>query len=507
MNETAQSVSSTSPSEARSHGGAATSDMREASFSRSLRNILWMSSSGLVTRVLNLARGIILARLLTPFDFGVYGLAGSIVGIKERIADIGAGTFLVYRPKEISEHADTTFWVNVVLSSAMLALLAAVAPLLARFYRQPLLMPVLVLMGLAAWARINASIHQSLLRTKSRFRALAIIDNCSSAAWLVIAVVLAWKGFGVWALVTSAVVANVILATLLIATQGWRPRWHLSRHSLRQLGGFSFWFLGQGLAWYLFTNVDNLLIGRFLGMALLGIYALAFNYALLPVTVVGNAIGNVAFAELPKVYDRPEVFWSTYVDFSRVSALLGSGVAFAALVAAPTVFPLIFGHKWDASIMPFQVLSVYAAVRCLWLDPFLAWGKFRLSCLTGFASVVAAAVLIGLSTKFGLVGIACAMLILQMAFNVTALWVTARSWRPLFDTARATLPYLAGGVAASIAALAFRHFVLSGRIELSLANGALTIVLFLCLYGLLFRAGLSNVVRQLRNRQAPGVSG
>ena len=262
--KTIGSSSLPSPGDAATETGAA-----QEGFARSLRNVLWMSSSSVISRILNLARGVILARLLTPFDFGVYGLGVSIVGVKERLSDIGTGSFLVYRPKEIAEHADTTFWVNLALSSFLLTLLAAFAPFLARIYREPLLVPVLVLLGLGVWARLNASVHQSLLRTEGRFRALAVIDNCASAAWLAIAVLLAWKGFGVWALVASAVAANVILAAIYIATQGWRPRWKLSRNSLRLLGGFSFWFLGQGIAWYAATNLDNWLVGKYLGMGAL----------------------------------------------------------------------------------------------------------------------------------------------------------------------------------------------------------------------------------------------
>jgi O-antigen/teichoic acid export membrane protein len=470
-------------------------------FSQSLRNILWMSSGSVVTRVLNVARGIILARLLTPFDFGVYGLAGSVVGIKERVADIGAGVFLVYRPKELEEHAETTFWVNLGLSTVLLTLLVIAAPVLGRFYREPLVSPVLILLGLGVWARVNASIHQNLLRTQSRFRTLAIIDNVSSASWLVVAVVLAWKGFGVWALAVSALAANAITATLLFTTQGWKPHWRMSKTSLRLLGGFSFWFLGQGIAWYLVTNMDNLLIGRYLGMSLLGIYALAYNYALLPVSTVANAIGNVGFAELPKLYDRPEAFWAGYTDFSRVQALVACLIAFAAAVSAPDLIPLVFGGKWDAAIVPFQILSVYAAVRCLWLDPFLAKGNFRASSLTGFASVVVAAVLVGLGLRYGVAGVACAMLLVQLGFNVVSLRVTSGSWRRLRAVARVTLPYLAGGVAAALAAMEVRQLALAGRIEFRFVVALLTVGVFSGIYAILFRNDLRAVYRKMRERQ------
>jgi O-antigen/teichoic acid export membrane protein len=460
-----------------------------------------MSSSSVISRILNLARGVILARLLTPFDFGVYGLGVSIVGVKERLSDIGTGSFLVYRPKEIQEHADTTFWVNLALSSFLLALLASVAPLLGRIYREPLLVPVLVLLGLGVWARLNTSIHQSLLRTEARFRAVAVIDNCASAAWLAVAVLLAWKGFGVWALVASAVAANVIQAALYIATQGWRPQWKISRNSLRLLRGFSFWFLGQGIAWYAATNMDNWLVGKYLGMGALGIYAIAYNYSLLPVTLVGNAMGNVGFAEMPKLYDRPEQFWALYRDFSRVLALLGCFASFAAIVAAPDLIPLVLGAKWEPAVIPFQILSVYAAARCLWLDPFLARGNFRLSCLTGIAAVTIVSVSVGMGLRFGLVGVACAMLGTQVAYQVVSLLLVSRSWTRVVSTARISLPYLAGGVVAALVGMGIRHFAPSGGTGIKVATVLVALAAFTCVYGLLFRRDLKATSRLLREKQ------
>ncbi|HEV2388251.1 MAG TPA: oligosaccharide flippase family protein [Candidatus Acidoferrales bacterium] len=480
---------------------------QSAQLSRSLRNVLWLSTGSVLTRAMNLARGIVLARLLTPFDFGVYGLGGSIVGIKEKFADIGAGTFLVYRPRQVAEHTETAFWVNLGLSTSLLAILAALAPLLARLYREPLLSPVLVILALGIWARTNSSIHQSLLRTQSRFRAMAVIDYCGSGAWLAVAVLLAWKGFGVWALAVSATVANTAAAVLFVTTQGWRPRFRISKASFRLLGGFSFWYLGQGLAWFLVGNLDNLLVGRFLGMTLLGIYALAFNYALFPVTMIGNAIGSVAYAELPWLYDRPQAFWSAYREFSRVLALAGCGAAFAAVVAAPEIFPLVFGHKWDAAIVPFQILSVYAAMRCLWLDPFLAMGNFRLSSLMGVFAVAAAAAAIWFGMRFGLAGVACAMLAIQMGFDVAAVLVTMRSWRKLTDLARATTPYLAGAVLAALLALACRRLALAGGVELKIGIFALTLGVYGCIYGLLFRSDLARVLGHLLDRQVKGGEG
>jgi O-antigen/teichoic acid export membrane protein len=501
MNESAQSIPSTANSKPGSPAAAAEVNSPEAPFPRSLRNVLLMSSSSIVTRVLNLTRGIILARLLTPFDFGVYGLAGSIVGIKERIADIGAGSFLVYRPSELEQHAETTFWINLTLSSFLMVLLAVAAPFLSRIYHEPLLMPVLILLGLGVWARINGSIHQSRLRVSSRFRALAIIDNCSSATWLAIAVVLAWKGFGVWALVASAVSAGAVWTALLFVADGWRPRFRISGHSLRLLGGFSFWFLGQGIFWYAAANLDNWLIGRYLGMGLLGIYAIAYNYALLPITLVGNAMGNVGFAELPKLYGHPDRFWSSYREFSRVLALLGCFLSFAAIVAAPDLIPLVLGAKWEPSVVPFQILSLYAAAKCLWMDPFLSLGNFRLSCLTGVFAVIIVGGAIAFGLRFGLVGVAFAMLSTQVAYQVASLFLVSRSWRLVANMLRLSIPYLFGGALAASFGLGIWHFAPAGTPVTRLPIDLLALAAFAATYALLFRRDLGTTLRQLLDRR------
>lgn len=445
-----------------------------------------------------------MARLLTPFDFGVYGLGGSIVGVKERLADFGAGSFLLYRPKDFEQHIETTFWVNVVLSSVLLSLLAIAAPVLGKVYREPLLTPVLILLGLGVWARLNASVHQSLLRTEGRFRALALIDNCSSIAWLATAVALAWLGFGVWALVVSAVAANVILAILLIVTQGWRPRWRISKSSLYILGGFSLWYLCQGLAWYVVSNVDRLLIGRYLGMSLLGIYVLAYNYALLPVTTIGNSMGTVGYAELPKLRNQPEAFWPAYLDFSRLLALAGCLVAFAAAVAAPDLIPAVFGMKWAAAVVPFQVLSVYAAMHCLWMDPFGSTGEFQASSLVGLGTLAVAFTLVVLGLRYGLIGVAVAMLLTQAGSKLASLRWVSRSWGRVGEVARATTPYLAGGIVMALVALGVRAAMLNANMPPGFGMAAVTLAIFFGGYGLWFRRDMARMLNQLTERSEAG---
>jgi len=254
---------------------------------RVLHSAFWMLGSNVLGRALNLARGVILARLLVPDDFGLYGLAAVVIGFTAMFSDVGAGAFLVYSQENLKDHVDTAFWANLSIATVLASGILGAAPFVARFYHRPDLVPVLAVLAFSLWLQTAATVHRNLLRRELRFRSLAVIDGLISLAAFVIAVTLAWRGYGVWSFVLSALLSNAISAVLLFYAYDWIPRWRFSKRSFHALAPFSGWYVAQALAWYMTLNIDNLMVGKFLGIDALGIYGLAYNYALLPLSFIG----------------------------------------------------------------------------------------------------------------------------------------------------------------------------------------------------------------------------
>jgi O-antigen/teichoic acid export membrane protein len=471
--------------------------------SRVLRNSFWLLNSSLLVRALNLLRGIILARLLFPDDFGLFGLATAIIGFAAMFNDIGAGIFLIYRPHELEEHADTAFWTNLGISTALALGMAAAAPLVGRFYGRPDVVPVLLLMALSTWLQTASTVHRNLLRRDLRFRALAATDAAVNIAAFVVAVGFAWAGWGVWAFVFSSLFGNVINALLLGLAYRWRPRWRISRSSFMALAPFSGWYVGQAVAWYLVFNLDNLLVGKVLGIGALGIYGLAYNYALLPVTLVAGSLGGVVFPELARLLPVPSRFWPAYFQSSRLLSGAVCPIAAALAVSAPDLIPSLFGAKWNAAILPFQMIAVYGAVRCLWTDPFGALGRFDLSFWHGCITAAAGFVAIYFGTRYGTAGVAVAVLIVIGASHIATLYVATRSAARVWEGLRNAAPYLLAGAGAAVLGLGARYLCVrwvSGRKEL------LTLVTLGVIFGsyaLVFRRHLGDLWKVFLSRATP----
>jgi O-antigen/teichoic acid export membrane protein len=424
---------------------------------RVLHSTFWMLSSNVLGRALNLARGVILARLLVPDDFGLFGLAAVVIGFTAMFSDVGAGAFLVYSQEDLKDHVDTAFWVNLSIATVLASGILGAAPFVARFYHRPDLVPVLAVLAFSLWLQTAATVHRNLLRRELRFRSLAVIDGLISLAAFVIAVALAWRGYGVWSFVLSALLSNAISAVLLFYAYDWMPRWRFSKRSFHALAPFSGWYVAQALAWYMTLNIDNLMVGKFLGIDALGIYGLAYNYALLPLSFIGISFGNVVLAELPRLHSDPQRFWSAYFMSSKLMAGLVCPIAAALVIAAPDVFPILFGPKWTSAILPFQILAVYGAIRGLWMDPFGSWGKFRSSFWTGLTGLLLSGVGIYFALPYGKTGVALAVLFTVGATNMANLYVVSRSLEIWLRGVRNAAPYFLTAAAATAVAAGARY--------------------------------------------------
>lgn len=456
---------------------------RNGFFPRVLRGTFWMLNSNLFGRALNLARGIILARLLVPDNFGLFGLATVVIGFTTMFSDIGAGLFLVYSQDPVDEHVDTAFWANLGIATLLAICVLCAAPFVARFYGRRDLVPVLALLALSLWLQTATTVHRNLVRRSLRFLALALVDAAVSLTMFSVGVLLAWRAYGVWAFVFAALLGNIVSACLLFCTYAWIPRWRFSSVSLRALAPFSGWFVAQAVAWYLVFNIDNLMVGKFLGIDALGIYGLAYNYSLLPISFIGISLGNVVFAELPRLYSDPPQFWSAFFTSSRLLAALVCPIAAALLVGAPDIFPLLFGPKWQSAIVPFQVLAVYGAIRGLWMDPFSSLGKFRQSCWLGVCTLLLSGLGIYAALPYGSTGVAVAVLITVGSFHLASLLVASRSIRIWVQGLRNSAPYFSAAFGAAIVAFLVRHefaSIVSDRKELLALVSLTTLMTIYC---------------------------
>lgn len=398
---------------------------------------------------------IVLARLLTPQDYGLVGMVAVVTGFVSMFKDMGLSTATVQRAEVSSEQVSTLFWVNVAASLVIMVVTVALAPAVAWFYHEPrLLWITIVFAGSFIFGGLTAQ-HEALLRRQMRFTALAAVELGSLGVSIVVAIVLALRGAGYWALVLSQVALAFAYAVGVWSVCGWRPGLPRRYSGVRQMIAFGRNLTGFSIVNYFARNLDNMLIGRFWGSAQLGLYARAYQLLLLPIEQINAPVAAVSVPALSRLVDSPERYRQAYLRILEKIVILTMPAMALMIATSDWVVALLLGPRWADVSRLFALLGIGgllqpAANTVGWL--FITQGRTRQMFQWGLigSTIIVASILAGL--PWGATGVA-ASYSLVFVFVVTPLlfWFVGRSgpvrtidfYRTIAPTAYATICVLA----------------------------------------------------------------
>ncbi|MEO8631654.1 MAG: lipopolysaccharide biosynthesis protein, partial [Betaproteobacteria bacterium] len=289
---------------------------------------------------------LVLARLLAPAEYGLMTMATVVITFASIFREMGTTAALIQK-RELSERTTAAvFWFNVLTGISVAAIIAAVTPLIARGFRTEALTTVI-------WALVPvfpiaslASAHQALLERESRFKVLARIEVSSAVVSLIVAIVLALNGAGVYSLVAQTLTTAVLSTTQLWLASRWRPRVRVAWSELGAVLGFSSNLVGFNLVNFFARNADSMIIGRYIGSAALGTYSLAYKLMLFPTQNLTFVVGRSMFPIMSRQQD----------DRARNAALYRRSVGAIAMITAPMMsgafmlseplVNIVFGAQW-----------------------------------------------------------------------------------------------------------------------------------------------------------------
>lgn len=307
----------------------------------------------------------VLARLLDPASFGLMSMTAVYVSFVALFAEQGLGTALIQRRELEPEHADTAFWFNLGTASTLCIGTLLFAGPVSRFLGEPNLAPLLRWSSLGLIVGASASIHMCLFVKEMDFRRPAtrtLIANLSGGS---VGVVLAFSGFGVWALVAQQLAATAAGAAFLWTASPYRPSLRFSGRHLRELLGVSSSVFGTSLLWFASSRLDQLIIGRFAGPAALGMYVIAGKLPEIAKTFTHHPVAEVSLPALAKIQgDFPRMQNAIYRGM-EINATISFAVFLGLAAIAPQLVPTIFGAKWAAASDLCALLSLYALVNAL----------------------------------------------------------------------------------------------------------------------------------------------
>ena len=321
---------------------------------------------------LRLGSMVVLARLLSPQDFGLVAMVTVVTGVYELFTSAGLSRATIQRFAITNQQISTLFWINILVGTALGALCVATAPVLVKFYHEPRLFGVTIAM--AAGFVLNAAgvQHSAILQRQLRYVAVTAIELSAQLASIVVGIGMALAGFGYWALVGAAIISPAVSTAGMWIVTGWipgAPKWDAGVNSMLRFGGT---ITLNGLIVYIAYNFDKLLLGRVWGADALGIYGRAYQLINLPTGNLHAAVGGIAFSALSRLQNDPPRIRSYFLKgYSLVISMTVPITMFSALFAEDIILVLL-GPKWGEAAEIFRFLTptvlIFAIINPLgWL--------------------------------------------------------------------------------------------------------------------------------------------
>jgi lipopolysaccharide exporter len=373
------------------------------------RGTRYTTVSQVVTQAVRFGTNIVLARLLTPEDFGIVAIALVVTTLLDQVKDLGTGSAIIQRESVDDKLLNTVFYLNLALGALLGLSMYLTAEPVASLLGTPQAAPVLQAFSVITVVTSLAQIHHSLLRRNLRFFEIAIVASVSAATTAVVSVVGALLGMDYWALVLGTAVGALVGTVMVWIYDRWRPSLMLSLASLKSIWGYSIHLFLANILFMFFTQVDKIIIGRFLGSTALGTYTLAQRTVTSPMTAVSTVVNEVTFPAFSRRQNDHAALRSGIVRSSQVVALISFPAMIGLAVLADPAVQVVFGPQWYGLIPVIWLLAPIAAVQSMTVSStqlLLARGRSDWALRWGVVYCLVLTVLELLGVRWGLVGVA-----------------------------------------------------------------------------------------------------
>lgn len=320
--------------------------------------MMWTTVGKFGTLIIQFISNMVLARLLMPADFGVIGMLTIFITVSEVFITAGFGQALIQKKNPTHIDYTTVFYWNLVASIFIYIILYLCAPAIAAFYNMPVLTAVLRVQSLVLVISGFSIVQNNQLQKQLDFKKLYTRAIVSAISGTIVAVIMAFKGFGVWSLVASSLTSSVVGVLLLWRISSWRPTLEFSWASFKELFSFGSLMAVSSVVDQVYQEIQGLIIGKFYSAASLGYYSQAKKLQNIPNSSLSQIVSQVTFPVFAELQDdkvklkagvRKIAKSVTYLNFPLMLCLFSVG---------PSLIRLVYGEKWDVSIPYFQILCL-----------------------------------------------------------------------------------------------------------------------------------------------------
>ena len=395
---------------------------------RAVAGVRWGLVSTSSQQILRVVFTIALARMIGPNDFGIAATAAIYVGVTQLFIDSGFGAALVQKEKIDDDDIGSVFWINMLVGAVMVVATLLVAPYVADYFHTPELTSVLRVSSILVVINAFDVVPTAILNRALAWRPMAISQVTGVLIGGVASVIAAAMGARYWSVVIQAIVIGVVDTGILLAYTG-SPPMRASLQRMRELWAFTWGLMGSRSLRYFSENIDNVLVGRYLGTADLAFYTLAYRLLKLPVRLIGQVVNQVSLPAFSRMQNDRKRLQRWFLTSSRTMATGTYGPLVLGILVMPDLIPLLFGPKWEPAVLPTQLLTLVSMRQMvlMLIGPlFQALGKTKEQFYWTIVAVAATVTGIVIGLQWGIVGVAAGVTISMYALAPLQIAVAAR---------------------------------------------------------------------------------
>lgn len=327
--------------------------------------MMWTALQKYTIFFLNFVADIILARLLSPSDFGCIEMLAVFMLVAEAFIGGGFGSALIQKKRPTQIDYSTVFYWNIGMAIIMYAVLFTFAPAISKFYGIPILSEILRIQGLILFVYAFNIIQFNQLKKKLNFKAIAIVTVITQMSSFVVTIVLAYRGFGVWSLVAKNLIASTLTSIIFWFYLKWRPLFVFSWQSFKELFSFGFYMFLTHFVTQISVKIQSLLIGKIYNPSTIGYYAKASSTEHMASSCISQVMEQVTFPLYAEVQDNKIALQNMVKKLTMTLAYVTFPLLFILLLLAKPIFILLYTEKWLQSVPYFQVLCIAGLAHCL----------------------------------------------------------------------------------------------------------------------------------------------
>lgn len=327
--------------------------------------MVWTALQKYSTMFIQFVSGIVLARLLSPSDYGCIGMLSIFMLVADAFINGGFGSALIQKKRPTQEDYSTVFFWNMGVAVVMYVTLYFCAPAISRFYNIEILCPVLRVQALVLFIHAFTLVQSNQLRKKFNFKLISIVTVATSVIALSITIFMAYKGFGVWALVAQNLITAAIPALVYWFYVKWRPMMIFSKESFKELFSFGFYMFLTTLVNDFCKTIQTLFIGKLYPPATLGYYSKAQSTEKLASHSISSTLTSVTYPMYAEVQDDKPAMINMIKRLTCTIAYMTFPLMFILILTAKPIFVLLYSEKWLQSVPYFQALCLVGLSSCL----------------------------------------------------------------------------------------------------------------------------------------------